>query len=129
VLHVFREPFSDLRWGFQHEAMWRPPTDVYETDESAVVLVEVAGLKEGDYDVSLTGRALIVQGIRRDPAEKLSYQQMEIRYGRFRTQVHLPWPLDDQAIVASYDDGFLRVVLRKARPQRISVQVSQEEEG
>ncbi len=125
---MYREPFSDLRWGFQHEAVWRPPTDVYETDDSAVVIVEIAGLREGDYDVSLIGRALVVSGERRDPAEKLAYQQMEIRYGKFRTQVYLPWPIESTGIGVAYENGLLKIMLRKAQARRIPVQVVGESE-
>jgi HSP20 family protein len=125
---VYREPFSDLRWGFQHEAIWRPPTDVYETDDSAVVIVEIAGLREGDFDVSLIGRALVISGERRDPAEKLAYQQMEIRYGKFRAQVYLPWPIESTGIEVAYENGLLKVLLRKAQARRIPVQVVGESE-
>ncbi|PKO21542.1 MAG: hypothetical protein CVU38_14220 [Chloroflexi bacterium HGW-Chloroflexi-1] len=114
-MHVYGETFSNLRWGMPNETIWRPPTDVYETDESAVVIVEIAGLAEGDYQVALLGRMLVVSGERRDPAEKLAYQQMEIRYGKFRTQVHLPWALETAAQTAVYEDGLLRITLRKAR--------------
>jgi HSP20 family protein len=103
------------------EAVWRPPTDVYETGDSAVVRVEVAGLVEGDYEISLSGRVLVVSGERRDPAEKLAYQQMEIRYGRFRTEVHLPWALDVTNHTATYENGFLMICLRKAETRRIPV--------
>jgi HSP20 family molecular chaperone IbpA len=64
---VYQENLRDLRWGMS-EAVWRPPTDVYETDDSVVVVVEIAGLAEGDYTVTLSGRALLISGERRDPA-------------------------------------------------------------
>ena len=105
--------------------MWRPPTDVFETDDSAVVIVEIAGLAEGDFEISLDGRVLIVSGERHDPAEKLAYQQMEIRYGRFRTEVHVPWALESSGQSAVYEDGFLRITLRKAQSRRVPVKVSQ----
>jgi HSP20 family protein len=122
---TYREPLSNLRWGMPAEAVWRPPTDVYETGDSAVVIVEVAGLGEGEYEISLTGRLLVVSGERRDPAEKLAYQQMEIRYGRFRTEVHLPWALDGTDHAATYENGFLRIRLRKAETRRIPVRGSE----
>jgi HSP20 family protein len=124
---VYKEPFSDLRWSFQREAMWRPPTDVYETGDSAVVIVEIAGLGDGDFDISLIGRTLVISGERRDPAEKLAYQQMEIRYGKFRTQVYLPWALDSGRIEATYENGFLKVLLRKAQVRRIPIDVVEED--
>ena len=94
---MYRDNLRDVRWGMPNEAVWQPPTDVYETDESIVVVVEIAGLREGNYSVVLSGRTLMVSGERRDPAEKLAYQQMEIRHGKFRTQVHLPWALEPSA--------------------------------
>jgi len=121
VSHVYRENLANMRWGMPNEAIWRPPTDVYETDESAVVIVEIAGLAEGDYEISLLGRLLVISGERRDPAAKLAYQQMEIRYGRFRTQVHLPWALDAGEQTAVYEDGLLKVTLRKARTRRVPI--------
>jgi HSP20 family molecular chaperone IbpA len=100
---------------------------VYETDDSAVIMVEIAGLNEGEYDIALTGRTLTITGERRDPAEKLAYQQMEIRYGRFRTQVYLPWAIDALHTEAQYENGFITVSLRKAQARRIPVEVVESE--
>jgi len=122
---MYKEPLSNMRWGMQNETCWRPPTDVYETGDSAIVIVEIAGLSEGDYEISLNGRVLSVSGERRDPAEKLAYQQMEIRYGRFRTEAHLPWALEGTDHTASYEDGFLKIRLRKAQTRRVPVRVAQ----
>ena len=121
---MYQENLRELRWGMS-EAVWRPPTDVYETDDSVVVVVEIAGLSEGDYTVTLSGRTLLISGERHDPAERLAYQQMEIRHGRFRTQVHLPWALEPQGQQASYANGFLKVVLSKAQVRRVPVHASE----
>lgn len=122
---MYRDPTPNIRWRKEVEGVWRPPTDVYETDDSAVVIVEIAGLAAGDFEISLDGRVLIVSGERHDPAEKLAYQQMEIRYGRFRTEVHVPWALESSGQSAVYEDGFLRITLRKAQSRRVPVKVSQ----
>jgi HSP20 family protein len=122
---VYQDPIPNLRWRLEGETAWRPPTDVYETDDSAVIIVEIAGLSAGDFEVALSGRTLVVTGERRDPAEKLTYQQMEIRYGRFRTEVHLQWALDSEGQTATYEDGFLRIVLRKAQSRRVPAQAGQ----
>lgn len=126
---MYGEPYSNMRWGLRGEAAWRPPTDVYETDNSAVVIVEIAGLRTGDYEVSLTGRILVISGERRDPVEKLAYQQMEIRYGRFRTQVHLPWALETSGQVATYENGLLKIILPKAQAHRVPVVTETEVES
>jgi HSP20 family protein len=124
---VYRDPTPNIRWRRDVEAAWRPPTDVFETDDSAVVIVEIAGLAQGDFEISLDGRLLIISGERHDPAEKLAYQQMEIRYGRFRTEVHLPWALESTGQSAVYEDGLLKITLRKAQSRRVPVKVTQGE--
>ena len=126
VSSVYDKSFSGIRWGMQNEAMWRPPTDVYETDDTAIVIVEIAGVSEGDYQIQLTGRLLVVSGERRDLSEKLGYQQMEIRYGRFRTEVRLPWPLENSGQTAVYEDGFLKITMKKAKSRRVPIQVAGE---
>jgi HSP20 family protein len=116
-------------WRPQRGSVWHPPTDVYETDDSVVVTVEIAGLDEGDYQLTLTNRLLTVRGRRRGPTDKLVYHQMEIRYGEFRTEVHLPWPLrePDDETEATYQNGLLRVVFHRAKPRRVPVTL--EEDG
>jgi len=99
----------------QRRQLWRPPTDVYETDDSVVVKVEIAGMSRGDFDISLVDHTLIISGQRQDPAAKLAYQQMEISYGEFRTEVYLSWPLDVERAQAIYEAGFLFVTLPKVK--------------
>ncbi len=103
--------------------VWVPPTDVFETDDQIVVQVEVAGVKKSDLTVSLQDRRLIVTGTRSDhgPSQR-AYQQMQVRFGDFSTEVELPVPIDETGIDASYVDGFLRIVLPKRKPRQIDVQ-------
>ncbi len=110
------------RWTLvRHQRSWCPPTDVYETDTCVVVKVEIAGMKEEDFHVVFSGGNLTISGARRDPASKLAYQQMEIRYGEFATQVYLPWSVVEEEIEATYKDGFLSVVLPKTKQERMKV--------
>lgn len=111
-------------YAFPQRRTWRPPTDVYETDDSIVVKVEVAGMQVEDFNISFVQRRLIIAGRRRDPVGKIIYQNMEIRYGEFRTEVRVGWALDQSAIEATYESGFLYVSLpKRAEEHRIAVQV------
>ncbi len=100
---------------------WRPPTDVYETEESVIVKVEVAGMSDQDFTVSLSNRNLSISGVRRDPECKLAYQQLEIPYGQFSTEVFLPYAVERDEIRATYDNGFLTIVLPKVKAHRVQV--------
>lgn len=100
---------------------WRPPTDVYETETAIIVRVEIAGMREPDFTLSLVERSLLIKGIRQDVNERRAYYQMEIPFGEFSTEVELPYPIVVEETEAVYRDGFLRIVLPKARPQQIKI--------
>lgn len=117
------EPVPGSRWALarQHKA-WRPPTDVYETDDCFIVKVEIAGMQRTDLHISLQARDLTISGVRQDSATKVAYQQMEIQYGPFESRVSLPGAVDQDAVEATYHEGFLviRLPKAKARPVRIA---------
>jgi HSP20 family protein len=102
--------------------LWRPPTDVYETEDAVVVRVEIAGMNEADFSIVIDQRYLIIRGVRAEPAERRAYHQMEIRFGEFGTEVELPYPVNVSQIEAVYNKGLLRVTLPKARPQKIPIE-------
>jgi len=101
--------------------LWRPPTDVFETDDTLIVVVEIAGMREDDFSVTLDKQALTVSGSRAGATGPRAYHQMEIAYGEFVAEVALPVPVDSSGVEASYADGFLTVTLPKVKARRISV--------
>ncbi len=122
MLTLLGEPVGNQRWvaARQHQA-WHPPTDVYETDDCVVVKVEIAGMEDKDFGISLDGKRLSISGVRRDPAPKLGYQQMEILYGTFEAHVHLTRAIEEDKIEATYQNGFLYVYLPKVKPRTVPV--------
>lgn len=101
---------------------WRPPTDVYISDDSLIVRVEIAGMRDGEFSITFEDHTLSIRGSRPDFPERRAYHQMEIRFGDFRTDIGLHWPVDTDGIDAEYKDGFLRVMLPIAKPQNIDIQ-------
>jgi len=119
---LFTEMVGPARWAVaQHTHAWRPPTDVFETDDAVIIRVEVAGMRESDFNVTLADQLLIVTGYRQDPSPKVTYHQMELRYGDFHVEVYLHWAIGESGIQAVYDNGFLQIVLPKARKQQIRI--------
>ncbi len=109
--------FSEEHWSMtRFRKRWRPPTDVYETDVSIVIKVEVAGMAEDDFIVQFDGPNLVITGTRRDAASKRRYRQMEIFCGDFSTSVTLEEIVDRAGVSSSYRDGFLEVILPKCIP-------------
>jgi HSP20 family protein len=101
--------------------IWRPATDLYETTDSIIVRVEIAGMREEDFSISLTGNQLSVRGNRPDIQERRAYHQMEIFFGEFITEVELPGPVVADEVSAEYVAGFLRLVFPKEKPTKIII--------
>ena len=101
---------------------WRPPTDVYETDSAIIVRVEVAGMREPDFTISLVGRNLTIRGSRQDTSERRAYHQMEIPFGEFSTEFELPVMINSHQVEAIYRDGFLLINLPISQPKHIKVE-------
>ena len=117
-----RGPFDTSRWAmWQTGQTWRPPTDVFETDDAVIVRVEIAGMRDADLTVTLHDQLLTISGQREDPTAKVAYHQLEERYGEFRTEVYLHWAVEQADISAAYQDGFLIVNLPKAKVRRVRV--------
>ncbi len=106
--------------------VWRPPTDVYETENEVVVRIEIAGMREDDFTIYLEGRSLQVRGMRADIPGRRSYHQMEIRHGEFSSEVTLPFDVNLENIEAVYSAGFLKINLPKIQNQHIPIQSNQD---
>jgi HSP20 family protein len=119
------EQGNDLpqRWVIvRHTTIWHPPTDVYEQGEHLIVVVEIAGMQDSDFNVVLQGQRLVISGLRqRVAATDCAYHQLEIPFGEFRAEVNLPWPVSRDDVSATYRDGFLRVELPHAPAQKIQI--------
>lgn len=113
ILETRREILHAVSWQVRSH-VWSPPTDEYETEEAYIVLVEIAGMRDDDFEVSLENNTLLISGSRPDFLERRAYQQMEIRFGKFSTAVNLPGPVNIEQAHAEYQDGFLTIILPKA---------------
>ena len=102
-------------------SLWRPPLEVYETDEALVVQAEIAGMNEDHLEVVVDGNVLSIRGERPDPrqAEKRSYHEARIPYGAFGADVFVPFAVDTDRSTADYHNGFLRIVLPRASARTI----------
>lgn len=105
---------------------WRPALDVFETEKSIFVRVELGGVRSGDIKVTVDGDTLRIHGARHAPrgtADAVRLHRMEIAFGRFERTVRIGIPFDRDAVQAHLEDGFLTVELpkRDAAPRRIEV--------
>ncbi len=98
------------------EGVWRPPTDVYETDDHVVAMMELAGLREEDVEVTIFNDVLVVAGSREDTGrpERVRYHEMGLNFGRFRAEIYLPIRVNPDCVEAKYENGFLSIWLPKS---------------
>ena len=124
-LDMERQPLDLHAFGWQvgiRSYAWNPPTDVYETEASFVVRVEIAGMSRSDFNIEVDQNRLMISGARVDSQDRRAYQQMEIRFGEFCTSIELPAGVDTQHAEADYEDGFLEIILLKLKPAGITLQ-------
>ena len=93
----------------------RPALDVYETDDTFVVLAELAGLTPEDITLQLQPGQLVIQGQRAGilPEKVCRIHQVEIWSGPFSVEVALPSGLDLEAAATRYYAGLLEVTFPK----------------
>ncbi|MFN8387628.1 MAG: Hsp20/alpha crystallin family protein [Anaerolineales bacterium] len=121
VVEARKEILQAIRWQVR-SSVWSPPTDVYETEEAFVVRVEIAGMRDEDFGVALENHTLFISGHRPDFSGRRAYHQMEILSGRFEVAVTIIVPVDEDASIAEYKDGFLTVSLPKLHSKQIGVE-------
>jgi len=105
---------------------WQPAVDFYETRESVVAVVELAGVSQEEIQLVVARDTLTVRGERKDlpPSVERTYSVLEIPFGPFERTVPLPAPVNPEAASAQYRNGFLEVTMPKLsalRPQRVTV--------
>lgn len=109
-----RESYSSITWHVRPN-IWRPPTDVYETEENLIVKMEIAGMREEDLEVTVQDSLLIITGNRSDLHERKAYHQMEIPFGKFSAGIELSISVNTDNATAEYKDGFLTIILPKEK--------------
>ena len=97
------------------EKRWHPPTDVIETDEEFMVVMDLANVKQEDIKLTYEAGVLTVSGIRKELniGQKRHYHKMEIDFGTFERRIKIKARIVDDSIKALYDNGFLIIKLRK----------------
>ena len=112
------------------DGKFKPPSDVIETDDKFIIVVEIASMEVDDFKLFLMNRKLVISGIRELPAieSSASYHQVEIEAGEFRLEYTLTKPVDDEKVTADYQNGLLRIELPYLPKQTVKVTLANENE-
>lgn len=94
-----------------------PSLDIYETEDTVVVRVELPGVDPNDVHISVTGQTLHLRGEKKLDRVRsgVHFHQGERRFGSFSRTVELPCPLEVEEIKATYEKGVLMIAMPKCR--------------
>src|SRR5437763_14172306 len=74
--------------GFVASDKWKPPTDIFETDEALVVYMDIAGMRSEDFTVEYVDCILTIAGERQASRQEGNphFHASEVRVGLFETR-------------------------------------------
>ncbi|MDI3472982.1 MAG: hypothetical protein PWQ20_1153 [Thermotogaceae bacterium] len=112
---IFDETFRNLGREEFFETAFVPAMDVYETDNSINLEIELPGLDKNDIKVKVEGNVLTVSGEKKAEHEKKdrNYRVVERSYGKFERSIMLPDTVDTNKIKAKFEKGILKIELPK----------------
>lgn len=117
VRRLFQELIHQS-WGYGNPSephAWQPCADIWETDDTLIVEIELPGVQRQDVAVEVDGDRLLITGERRTSVARRGrhYYQMERTSGRFTRQLRLPHDADRDAIQARFRSGVLTLKIPK----------------
>lgn len=105
-----------------------PRINLAETTGDYTVEALAPGVDPETFDVQVKENVLTLSGEKKGPqgVRPEAFHRSERAAGRFVRTVELPGEIDSDGVKASYADGILRVVLRKApaaKPRQIHIEL------
>ncbi|CAG8782412.1 6210_t:CDS:2, partial [Racocetra persica] len=95
------------------DIVWRPATDIYDTNDAFIIHVDLPGVPKEDISINLRNVELVVQGeSKRKPAyEAATSRVRERRVGKFRKVVFLPRDCASKRdnVEAKFQNGLLEI--------------------
>jgi HSP20 family protein len=106
-------------------ADWTPAADIYETDESYLIAIDLPGVDRDALVIDIDDNRLVIKGNR--AINESSRNRTERPAGRFLRTFTVPGSVDQAQIGAEYKDGVLQVRLPKRKEpkaQRVEIKIS-----
>lgn len=125
VADIDFEPFHWLRSGDY------PAIDFTKRESEYAIMVELPGMKEGEFDITVADHMLTLKGEKSEERveKERDYYLSERSYGSFERNIKLPDDAITSDIDASFRDGVLQILVQrsedaKAMEQKISVRTA-----
>lgn len=111
--------------GTREGVYFRPPVDIYETDEAITVMADVPGCDPENFDVNLEDSRLTILAETSGLEERWEPVYDEYREGHFLREFRLGKDIDRAGISATFNNGVLELTLPKteqAKTRKIEIQ-------
>lgn len=94
---------------------WMPAADIYETEETIIIVVELAGIDRDSLEIVFQEGYLLLRGKRPfyPHIQPAKIHRIERAYGCFQRVFGIPKPVDPKQVSASYEQGMLKIALTK----------------
>ena len=106
-----------------------PAIELRTSSEESVLVAELPGVKKEDIKLGVENGTLTLSGTRGEQAvpENSRWLRNELWHGSFSRTINLPHDVNAEKIIATLENGVLRVQLpraEEARPKQIDVKVN-----
>lgn len=110
--------FEDLVGG-DGKKDFTPAVDIFETRDSFIVMVELAGIEKKDVKLQIKDNHLHIKGTRTRPEglEDVNFFKKEIKLGEFSRSFSIPEGVGLEHIQAGYTQGMLKISFPKDLPE------------
>jgi HSP20 family protein len=103
-----------------------PPIDLWTGADGIRLRARLPGVSASDIDLSVVGDTVTLKGERKELQEVApdAYHRRERESGKWTRTIQLPFPVECDAVRASFRNGMLEVDLPRAasdRPKRIAI--------
>jgi HSP20 family protein len=96
-----------------------PHTDIYEENDQLVMKTELPGISKEDVNITLQGDRLTIKAEKKEAViEDAACYTRERQYGQYLRSVTLPFPVKENEILATFENGILELRLSKAEESK-----------
>lgn len=115
-----RRPTRRTALGFADGRGFHPDSDIHETKDGLIIVMEIPGMDREEVDIKLEGRRITVSGSREFVKDKPDEEiiRLERGFGSFSRTFELPDGLNLDAIAAKLDLGVLTISVPIRQTQR-----------
>lgn len=117
VFEDFFKPWNE--WfdnsGFGGRTMKMPAVNVMDNKDNYMVTLAAPGLNKNDFKIDVEGNMLIISSEKEENKEEkeAKYTRKEYSYTSFSRSFNLPEEVIKEKIIATYEDGVLKLTLPK----------------